>query len=118
MAANWRNPRDRREELDLVMLDRGILVFVEVKARAAGALVPGYYAVDRRKRRVLRRAVQAYVAALRDKPHAVRFDVVEVKDGLDLAVNVQNDSREGGAGVNRGRPSAYHVTSEVGAHSV
>jgi putative endonuclease len=78
VAANWRNPRDRREELDLVMRDGWILVFVEVKTRAAGALVPGYHAVDRRKRRVLRRAVKAYVAALRDKPHAVRFDVVEV----------------------------------------
>ena len=34
--------------------------------------------------------------------------VVEVKDGLDLAVNVQNDSREGGAGVNRGQRVWVH----------
>ena len=38
--------------------DRDVLVFVEVKARRAGALVPGYYAVDRRKRKVLRRAAR------------------------------------------------------------
>jgi putative endonuclease len=78
VAANWRNPRDRREELDLVMRDRDALVFVEVKARRAGALVPGYCAVDRRKRKVLRRAARAYLAGLRDKPRTVRFDVVEV----------------------------------------
>lgn len=78
VARNWRNPRDRREELDLVMRDRGILVFVEVKARSAGARVPGYHAVDRRKKAVLRRAIKAYVAALREKPRTVRFDVVEV----------------------------------------
>jgi putative endonuclease len=78
VARNWRNPRDRREELDLVMRDREILVFVEVKARAAGARVGGYYAVDRRKKAALRRAITAYVAALREKPRTVRFDVVEV----------------------------------------
>lgn len=78
VACNWRNPRDRREELDLVMRDRGILVFVEVKARSAGARVPGYYAVDRRKKAALRRAIKAYVGVLREKPRTVRFDVVEV----------------------------------------
>lgn len=78
VARNWRSPRDRREELDLVCRDGAALVFVEVKARAAGALVPGYYAVDRRKRKVLRRAITAYLATLREKPHTLRFDVVEV----------------------------------------
>lgn len=78
VAANWRNPRDLREELDLVMCDREVLVFVEVKARSEGARVPGYHAVDQRKRKVLRRAIKAYVSALREKPRTVRFDVVEV----------------------------------------
>ncbi len=56
---NWRNPRDRREEIDLVCRDGDALVFVEVKTRPASAMVSGYEAVDRRKRRVLRRAVTA-----------------------------------------------------------
>jgi len=38
--------------------------------------------------------------------------VVEVKDGLDLSVNVQNDSREGGAGVNRGQSVWVHWSPE------
>lgn len=78
VARNWRSPRDRREEIDLVCRDGEVLVFVEVKARAAGALVPGYHAVDERKKRVLRRAIEAYLQQLPEKPHTFRFDVVEV----------------------------------------
>ena len=78
VARNWRNPKDRREEIDLVCRDGEALVFVEVKARSAAALVPGYYAVDGRKRQVLRRAIQSYLAQLQAKPRTFRFDVVEV----------------------------------------
>ncbi|MFZ5495900.1 MAG: YraN family protein [Verrucomicrobiota bacterium] len=78
VARNWRSPRDRRDEIDLVCRDGDVLVFVEVKARAAGALVSGYAAVDERKKRALRRAVQAYLAQLVPPPRTFRFDVVEV----------------------------------------
>ncbi len=78
VARNWRNPRDRREEIDLVCRDGEVLVFVEVKSRTAEALVPGYYAVDARKKRVLESATRAYLARLREKPRTFRFDVVEV----------------------------------------
>lgn len=78
IACNWRNPRDEREEIDLVVRDGDALVFVEVKARAAGALVPGYHAVNARKKRVLRRAIKAYLARLRHRPATFRFDVVEI----------------------------------------
>lgn len=78
VARNWRNPRDRREEIDLVARDGEVLVFIEVKARGAGALVSGYHAVDRRKKRVLRRAIAAYLRKLAEKPHTFRFDIVEV----------------------------------------
>lgn len=78
IARNWRNPRDRREEIDLVCRDGEVLVFVEVKTRGADALVPGYYAVNKRKKRVLERAARAYLAGLRDRPRTIRFDVVEI----------------------------------------
>ncbi|MBI2517003.1 MAG: YraN family protein [Opitutae bacterium] len=78
VTRNWRSPRDRRDEIDLVARDGEVLVFVEVKARSAEALVPGYYAVDERKKRALRRAVHAYLTALQDPPRTFRFDVVEV----------------------------------------
>lgn len=78
VVRNWRSPRDRRAELDLVCRDGEALVFVEVKTRTAGALVPGYYAVDGRKRRALRRACEAYLSQLAARPRTFRFDVVEV----------------------------------------
>jgi putative endonuclease len=58
-----------------------VLVFVEVKSRSADALVPGYYAVDRRKKRVLRRAIHAYLTQLRLRPRTFRFDDAEVMAG-------------------------------------
>jgi len=78
VTRNWRNPSDQREEIDLVMSDGDVLVFVEVKARADGALVPGYHAVNARKKRVLRRAIKSYLARLRNRPATFRFDVVEI----------------------------------------
>ena len=78
IARNWRNPRNRREEIDLVCRDGEVLVFVEVKTRAADALVPGIFAVNARKKRVLLRAARSYLAQLRERPRTFRFDVVEV----------------------------------------
>ena len=82
IARNWRNPADRREEIDLVARDGEVLVFVEVKARARGALVPGYHAVDLRKKRVLRRAATAYLRSLGRSPRTFRLDVVEVATSI------------------------------------
>ncbi|MCS6245574.1 MAG: YraN family protein [Opitutus sp.] len=78
VARNWRDPNDRRDELDLVCRDGEVLVFVEVKTRAAGALVAGYYAVDKRKKTVVRRAATAYLRTLQPRPRTFRFDVIEV----------------------------------------
>lgn len=85
VARNWRNPRDRRDEIDLVVRDGAALVFVEVKTRVAGALVPGFYAVDRRKKAVVLRATRAYLARLREKPPTIRFDIVEVETPVGAA---------------------------------
>ncbi len=89
---NWRNPADAREELDLVCEQAAgpgdsapVLVFVEVKARAAGARVGGYHAVDRRKKAALLRACTAYLARLRPPARHYRFDIVEVAHGADPA---------------------------------
>lgn len=75
IARNWRWKKD---ELDLVCWDGSVLVFVEVKTRSSDALVPGYYAVDKRKKKALCRACYQYLKRLRPKPKTFRFDIVEV----------------------------------------
>jgi putative endonuclease len=80
VARNWRSPRDRRDEIDLVCRDGEVLVFVEVKTRAAGALVSGFYAVNRAKKKIMLRACTAYLRRLGSAAQNLtyRFDVVEV----------------------------------------
>ncbi len=92
LARNWRNPADQREEIDLVCEEPpgpagvgAVLVFVEVKARAAGARVGGYDAVNRRKKAILLRACRAYLARLRPPARHFRFDIVEVAHGAEPA---------------------------------
>lgn len=75
IARNWRWEKD---EIDLVCWDGEIMVFVEVKARSEGALVPGYYSVDKRKKEALRRVFGQYLKQLRRRPATFRFDIVEV----------------------------------------
>jgi putative endonuclease len=74
LAANWRYGRD---ELDLVFLEGEVLVFVEVKTRTAEIGGEGYWAVNRRKKRALRRAAAGWMRQIGGKCHT-RFDVVEV----------------------------------------
>jgi putative endonuclease len=75
IARNWRYKRD---ELDIVCVDAGVLVFLEVRARAANALVGGYHSIDAHKKRVLQRGSKAYINQLQNPPKHVRFDVIEV----------------------------------------
>ncbi len=90
VTRNWHSPRDRRDEIDLVCRDGDVLVFVEVKARAEGALVSGFEAVNERKKRALRRAVHAYLGALKPPPRTFRFDVAEVTLSDRLPVQVHH----------------------------
>ena len=59
-------------------MDAGVLVFVEVRARAANALVGGYHSIDAHKKQVLQRGSKAYINQLQNPPKHVRFDVIEV----------------------------------------
>ncbi|MEY4307698.1 MAG: hypothetical protein RJA95_1066 [Verrucomicrobiota bacterium] len=74
LALNWRHGRD---ELDLVVLEGEVLVFVEVKTRTAEQGGEGYWAVNRRKKRALRRAAAAWIRQIGGACHT-RFDLVEV----------------------------------------
>ncbi len=76
-----RNYRTRCGELDLIVCDEATIVFVEVKARRAGAVAGPLQAVPPRKQRQVRRMAAAWLADTSDRPRArnVRFDVVGVR---------------------------------------
>ncbi len=68
----------RRGEIDLVVRDGGVLVFVEVKTRADESFGRPMDAVDRDKRRALSRAALRFLRARRWPRIPFRFDVVEI----------------------------------------
>ena len=67
-------------EIDLVMLDGGTVVFVEVKARTAGSLVRGAEAVTRAKMVKLVKTAMDYLYKNEINIHEtyLRFDIAEV----------------------------------------
>ena len=73
-----RNHRTRYGELDLIALDRGTLVFCEVKTRRGGAAP--FESLHARKRQQVRRMAAAYLAQANRCPsaHALRFDAVGI----------------------------------------
>lgn len=57
LAQNYRVPGG---EIDLIAVEGDEILFVEVKARRAGAMVSGYEAITRRKQQFLARAAMRY----------------------------------------------------------
>jgi putative endonuclease len=79
-----RNFRCRHGEIDLIMLDRGCLVFVEVRFRSSGAFSSAAVTVDGRKQSKLVRTAEMFLATRPGfSSRAARFDVV----GVDSRAN-------------------------------
>lgn len=95
LARNWRNPRDAREELDLVAEQGGRLVFVEVRSRDEALCTDPIDTIDRRKRRAVARAARAYRRGLEGREVAWRFDVVEVVWRRDGTADVRHRPETG-----------------------
>src|ERR1700756_4280734 len=81
IARNFRTAR-HHGEIDLIGWDKDVLCFIEVKTRTTRDVKPAAAAVDRGKRRVIRRVVRDYLRSLPERhfPEAPqwRFDVVTV----------------------------------------
>jgi len=76
-----RNVRYRAGEIDLIMRDGAVLVFVEVRSRADTRWGGAAASVDARKQRRLIHAAQIHLQArYGDRPPPCRFDIV-VFDG-------------------------------------
>ena len=78
VARNFRCPQG---EIDLVAVDRGTIVFVEVKTRGGPAFGSPFEAVGRSKRRRLQRAAAVYLNRHRLHGRYARFDVIAVHWG-------------------------------------
>ena len=84
-----RNWSDGRHEIDIICREGDTLVFVEVRARNASALVSGYASVNSGKRKSLRLAALNYIKTLPQHPHTYRYDVVELGMEGDEAKHIR-----------------------------
>jgi putative endonuclease len=76
-----RNYRTRHGEIDLIVFDGAVLVFVEVKTRRANSSGRGpWEALHELKRLQVRRMATAFLLEVADRPHSsdVRFDAIGV----------------------------------------
>jgi putative endonuclease len=79
-----RNYRTPLGEADIIISDKDVLVFVEVKARTGTAFGEPFEAVNLRKQERLKR-IALYYLKLHKAERQVRFDVVSIisKNGTD-----------------------------------
>jgi putative endonuclease len=78
IAANFRDLRAGRGEIDLIFRDPECLAFVEVKTRTRGQWTRPAAAVTKEKRRLLSATAAAYIRQLKTRDVRWRFDIVEV----------------------------------------
>lgn len=72
-----RDWKDCHRDIDIIAIDNGCLVFVEVKTRRSGTLLTPEQAVDRRKIKNITIAANRYVKSqIIDLP--LRFDIVAI----------------------------------------
>ncbi len=81
------NVRYKFGEIDIVALQKDILVFVEVKFRS-GTFMSPFEAVGTKKQRRLVLAAQAYIAKMKPEPKC-RFDVIALSPG-DLGPKIDH----------------------------
>jgi putative endonuclease len=86
-----RNYRTRSGEIDLIALDQGVVVFVEVKTRTSDAFGAPELAVTPQKQRRMLKAALAYMKYRKLHQVPCRFDVVAISAGTGPEVElIQN----------------------------
>ena len=90
-----RNVVSRFGEIDIVALDDGMVVFVEVKSRTSDHYGPPEDSVNRRKRDKLRRLAQLFLEQHKLLDTPCRFDVVALTrtaEGGDWSIELFQDA--------------------------
>lgn len=86
-----RNYRTRSGEIDLIALDRGVVVFVEVKTRTSNAFGAPELAVTPQKQRRMLKAALGYMKYRKLHQVPCRFDVVAISGAAGPEVElIQN----------------------------
>ncbi len=73
-----RNFRSRQGEIDVIAQKGNLIVFIEVKARAANSIAAPYEFVDYRKQKKIILAAKYFLAQTKDSGSFLRFDVVSI----------------------------------------
>ena len=89
MVCLERRYRTKRGEIDLIMQENDMIVFVEVKTRKTGDIGLGLMAVTPAKQKRLTQAATLYLMYRHSLNAAIRFDVVEVR-GDGSVIHVPN----------------------------
>jgi len=87
-----RNYRCRGAELDLIVLDRRVIVFVEVKTRTGYGFGSPFEAVEFRKQQKMIQAAQYFLNEKKLHQRDARFDVVGISwpGGEPLVEHIEN----------------------------
>ena len=87
-----RNYRCKSGEVDLIVLDRKVIVFVEVKTRTDHSFGSPFEAVEARKQRKMIEAARVFLHERRLDQRDARFDVVGVSwpHGKPLIEHIEN----------------------------
>ena len=87
-----RNYRCRGAELDLIVLDRRVIVFVEVKTRTGHGFGSPFEAVEFRKQQKMIQAAQYFLNEKKLHQRDARFDVVGISwpGGEPLVEHIEN----------------------------
>ena len=87
-----RNYRCAAGELDLVMLDHRVIVFVEVKTRTGSGYGTPLEAVESRKQQKMIHAAQFFLTAKKLSQREARFDVVGIswREAQPVVEHIEN----------------------------
>ena len=85
------NYRNKIGEIDIIALEKDILVFVEVKTRTSTKFGYAYEAVNRKKQEKIIYCSQLYMQQNRLLNYQMRYDIIEVYLTSNLKINhIQN----------------------------
>lgn len=75
-----RNWRVKYREIDIIAVEKcsSVIVFVEVKLRNSDSYIPGYFAVSKRKRAILRTSCLEFLKKFCEEQVPYRFDVIDI----------------------------------------